>query len=380
MALLRTSLVAFLVAPFALAASLCAAADLPQASWYSHPDKLYGIPVPPDAKAQEMPPNAMVINSKNGFLLRVQTAPASLLKLPEMAAKLEGAYLGQGKTWSTKIAQQETTVAGLPALASVYEGSRLRSKAVIARGAKTDFVFIFNAPAEAYNAHLRDFEWILENFRPAASEVVVAGAPKAPPAIKAATASAAPAAKPAPAPLATMPAEVTHFSEREIGYSIAYPGDWTATRLNPAAVLLGGKAGTDAYYATVGLQNVQPPKASGPQEAMAIVLAGLKSELTAKAKDVRFADEGPMVYEKRGLSLKAFQFVVSYGDAGRRYKQWTVIVPRPSETVMHVWSYRAPEDQFDVYRPIAEAIRQSWRIEVASAQPTPQPEEDDEEE
>jgi hypothetical protein len=174
-----------------------------------------------------------------------------------------------------------------------------------------------------------------------------------------------------------MPAEVAHFSEREIGYSIAYPGDWTASRPNPAAVLIGGRAGTDAYYATVGLQNVQPPKASGTQEAMATVLAGLKTELMTKAKDVSFSDEGPMIYEKRGVTLKAFQFVVTYNDANRRYKQWTVIVPRPSETVIHVWSYRAPENQFDVYRPIAEAIRQSWRIEVASAQTAPEPDEDE---
>ena len=101
---------------------------------------------------------------------------------------------------------------------------------------------------------------------------------------------------------------------------------------------------------------------------MAAVLAGLKTELLAKARDVRYFDEGAVAYEKQGLRLKAHQFVVSYEDGGRRYKHWTMIVPRPSGTVIHVWSYRSPEKQFDIFRPIADAIRQSWRIDVASAE------------
>ena len=53
--------------------------------------------------------------------------------------------------------------------------------------------------------------------------------------------------------------DIGQFGERDIGYTVAFPGDWTATRLSPAVVLLSGREGTDAYYATVGIQNVHDP-------------------------------------------------------------------------------------------------------------------------
>ena len=339
------------------------AADNQQAVWYTQPAKLYGIAVPPGAAIEETTPNAAVIRSPHGYVLRMQHAPQSDISLPDMAAKLETLYLGPAKTWSTKLSQKNTTVGGLAALEAVYEGSNIRSKAIIARGAKTDFVLIFSAPGEAYDTRIRDFGWMLDNFRPAAGEVPVAKAAE-----PAASTEEPKAATPTVAPLAALPEDIGQFGERDIGYTVAFPGDWMATRLNPAVVLLSGQEGTDAYFATVGIQNVQPPKAGGPQEAMAIVIAGLKSELSEKARDVRYFDEGSLSYEKKDLTLKAHQFVVTYSDGDQRYKQWTMVLPRPSGTVIHVWSYRAPEKQFDIYRPIADAIRQSWRIDVPQAQ------------
>lgn len=377
---MRSSPAIFFALVFALSAiaysPVTLAADSQQAIWYTQPAKLYGIAVPPGANIEEVAPNAAVIRSQHGYVLRMQHAPLSDLSLPEMAAKLESLYLGTGKTWASKLSEKNATIGGLPALEAVYDGSNIRSKAIIARGAKTDFVLIFSAPGEAYTTRIRDFDWMLDNFRPAAGEVAVAAAP-APitsvPAIPSSSVTAEQkAAEPkgvkAAVPLATLPEDVAQFSEKEIGYTVAFPGDWMATRLNPAAVLLSGREGSDAYYSTVGIQNIQPPKAGGPQEAMAIVIAGLKSELSEKAKDVRYFDEGPMSYEKKDLTLKAHQFVVTYIDGGQRYKQWTMVLPRPSGTVIHVWSYRAPENQFDIYRPIADAIRQSWRIDVPQSQ------------
>jgi hypothetical protein len=355
--------VATLFAVSPLSAAEPQTASAPQATWYNQPGKLFGIAVPPEAKAEDPAPNTTVINSQKGYVLRIQTGPTSDRSLPEMAAKLESVYLGTSKIWTTKLSQEETSVGGLEAIATSYEGSNLRSKAVIARGAKTDFVLIFSAPSESYSFKIADFDWMLTNFRPSASEVVAA----AEPAREAPKPAAVPAAPKAAAPLAAMPGEVSHFGGADLGYEVAFPDDWTASRLGPATVLLGGAEGTDAYYATVAIQNIQPPKAERPLDALETVLSALKAELATRAQDVRFADEGPMSYDKKGLSLKAFQFVVTYMDEGRRYKQWTLAVGRPDSTIVHVWSYRAPEKEFDIYRPIADAIRQSWRIEVASA-------------
>lgn len=39
-------------------------------------------------------------------------------------------------------------------------------------------------------------------------------------------------------------------------------------------------------------------------------------------------------------------------------------MPRPTGTVVHIWSYTSPEGQFDTYSPQAEAMRKSWVIET----------------
>jgi hypothetical protein len=336
-------------------AAVGSASAAQQAVWYNSPSKLYGIAIPPNAKAQQLSNNTLMVRSQNGYTVRLQTgAVNSKIDLNAMAAKLESIYLGEDKTWRAKLAHTATSVSGLDAIAMIYDGSKVRSKAIIARGAKDDFVFIFTAPSETFNKQVRYFDWMLANFRPAASEVKVSRAEKRP--------------NKSPERLSTTLDDISHFADHSFGYSVAYPGNWSVTRLSPAALLISGKEGTQAYYATVGIQNIQPPSATGPQHAMAAVLADLKTELSAKARDVRYFDEGAVNYEKQGLRLKAHQFVVTYEDDGQLYKQWTMVIPRPTGTVIHVWSYRSPEKQFDIFRPIADAIRQSWRIDIASAE------------
>ena len=73
---------------------------------------------------------------------------------------------------------------------------------------------------------------------------------------------------------------------------------------------------------------------------------------------------GPIIYENNGLRLQGHQFLVAYIQGGQRFKQWTVVVPRPAGTVVHVWSYTAPDGLFPVFRPVAEAMRKTWAIHV----------------
>ena len=98
---------------------------------------------------------------------------------------------------------------------------------------------------------------------------------------------------------------------------------------------------------------------------MASTLADLKSQLASAAKDVTYVGESPVVYQKNGLRLEGHQLLASYLHQGQRFRKWAVVLPRPSGTVAHVWSYTAPESRFERYRPIAESMLDSWTIQVA---------------
>ncbi len=123
-----------------------------------------------------------------------------------------------------------------------------------------------------------------------------------------------------------------------------------------------GRQGTEAFYAVVSIQNVEPPSASDSGQATAAVVSDLKSQWAAGATDVGYFGEGPITYENNGLRLQGHQFLVVYTEGGQRFKQWTVVVARPAGTVVHVWSYAAPDGLFPVFRPVAEAMRKTWVI------------------
>ena len=70
-----------------------------------------------------------------------------------------------------------------------------------------------------------------------------------------------------------------------------------------------------------------------------------------------------MTYAKGGLILAGRQFVASYEHNGRRFRKWALVLPRPDGEVAHIWSYTAPVEQFDTYRPVAEQMLNSLKIE-----------------
>ena len=69
-----------------------------------------------------------------------------------------------------KLAEGDQVVAGLPAGYALYEAGSTKTKVVIARGSKTDFVFMFFAPISYFEKLSVEFEWILAGFRPAPAE------------------------------------------------------------------------------------------------------------------------------------------------------------------------------------------------------------------
>ena len=317
---------------------------------YVHPLKKFTLRVPVGARVIERGKKVdVVIQSPSGYVINVQTGAVNAdLSLMGMTAKLEATYLGDGKRWSRRLEEGSTTVGGLAARAVLYEGAGIRTRVVVARGRETDFVFMFTAPSGDFDGLVAVFDRVLASFRPAASEVAVKPGP--PP--------RAPAARPPVAPLAA----ARRFADPELGFSIDYPRQWIVARPSALTVTFSGRQGTEAFYAVVSIQNVKPPLARDSGLAVAAVVSDLKSQWAAGATDVGYFGEGPITYENNGLRLRGHQFLVAYTEGGQRFKQWTVVVPRPAGTVVHVWSYAAPDGLFPVFQPVAEAMRKTWMI------------------
>ncbi len=355
---MRRAVAGLLAAALVHSAAAGAADEIPARGTYVHPLKKFTLRVPAGARVVERGEKLdVLIQSPSGYVINVQTGTVNPdVSLRDMTAKLEAAYLGEGKRWSQKLEERSITVGGLPAHAALYEGPSTRARVVVARGRETDFVFMFIAPPGAFDDLVAVFERVLGSFRPADAEVAVKpGRPQ----------QAAPAGRSvAPGAIARPPAAVRRFGEPEFGFSIDYPAEWIVAKPSALTVTFSGRQGTDAFYAVVSIQNVKPPSASGPGQATAAVVSDLKSQWAAGATDVGYFGEGPITYENKGLRLQGHQFLVAYTQGGQRFKQWTVVVPRPAGTVVHVWSYTAPDGLFHVFRPIAEAMRKTWTIDV----------------
>ena len=322
-----------------------------QASTYVDPQSRFTIAVPPGAELVDVGNGLeFSIRSRAGYAINVQTAEANLnMGLDEMVRRFENQHLGPSKAVSTKLSERFATIGGLSAYDAVYEGSRTRMRVVIARGAETDYAFLFFAPARKFAALVGEFDSVLATFQPSERE-------------KIATAS------PAPEPTAAEPIEIRsasadggrRFVTGTLGYAIDYPRDWTVDRPSESVVVFGGEEGSEQYFNTVTIQNIAPDAAGDPRQAVTAVMSDLKAAFSTHAEDVQFMDEGQYVYDRDGVRLTGLQFLVTYSRGGYRFKQWTIVMPRTAEPVAHVWSYASPETEFPAAQRIARLMLDSW--------------------
>lgn len=331
-----------------------------QAQVFTHPTKNFSAVIPPGADVVQRSQNFdLSVQSRKGYLIHVQTGTADLsVPLPRMMARFEAQYVGAEKPLKRMLGERAAVVAGLPGHEAAFEGTGTRARLAIGRGAKTDFVFMFFAPLANFENLEPEFDWFLQYFEPPEAER---------PATRTVAAAVAPAEeKPSPKrAIAPSPPVLTlTFSDREAGYTIAYPADWLAERPSGSISLFSGPEGSDAARASVTIQNVLPTDAKAPGGALAQVMGALRSQLAAGANNVRYLGEGVFTYSKGGLKIEGHQLLLSYSRDGERVRQWTVVLPRPRANTVHVWSYASPEASYDSYRPIADAMLKAWTIEL----------------
>lgn len=340
---------------------------------YQDPGRGYVVIAPAGARFQHRGAGQpFAIQSRKGYAVNVQVGDANKeLATEQMFAKLEQSYLGDGKAWSVKLAEGEAVIAGMPAGTATYESGSSRTRVVIARGEKSDFVFMFFAPTNQFERLSVEFNWIMRHFRPAADEIPAepvrmsslepAQMPKAP--LRAQPAPDTIPAGRAAAHVQSSPAEVQVFSEPGYGYRVEYPSEWQLEKVSAYTNIFSGPQGSPAFDAIIAVQNVQPQGAASGAEAASAAFEDLKSSLQRDAKGVDFVGEKAVAYVKQGLNLSGWQFVASYDHQGRRYRKWALVLPRPNGTVAHIWSYTAPSERFDEFRHVAEKMLQSLRID-----------------
>lgn len=339
---------------------------------YQDQNRGFMLVAPAGARFQERNQgNQIAIQSRKGYAVNIQVGDANPdVPTVSMFAKLETQYLGDGKPWARKTAQDELIIAGLPAGVAQYEAGSTRTKVIIVRGMKTDFVFMFFAPITHYEKLTTEFDWIMASFRPAAAEKPASApaqaleqpAERPQPQVRAEPNPVVnPAGRPAPKPVSPV-SDMTAFAEAGYGYQIQYPNDWQLEKLSAFTNVISGPQGTPAYDAIVALQNVKPEIVSG--DAAQVAFDDLKSKLSNQAGGVDFVGEKAVTYAKYGLTLQGWQFVANYAHQGQQFRKWALVLPRPEGGVAHIWSYTAPANQFEAYRPVAERILNSLKIDA----------------
>ncbi|MBL6929205.1 MAG: hypothetical protein ISR44_08530 [Rhodospirillales bacterium] len=334
-------------------AILPAGAQTPPGETFKHPERGYSLPIPADARTRHPGGNVdIAIDSDKGFGVILQSADARPgTSISEMAATLEAAYLGPEKAWRSKVRQDITLLSGLVAFNGYYDGNGARYRVVITRGQVNSYTFIFRAREKFFAGFEAEFDKILQEFQPAPADIPAPSAPTSPD---------------SPAKSASGDSQdgptVRKFGEWRLGYSIEYDIDWIFERPSPEAIMFSGAEGTDAYFATVSVQNVAPPKADTSAQAASMIMDDIRVQFEKEAADVVFEGEGPYIYRKDEVFILGREFTVSYSDNQRRFKQWSLVLPRPEGRVAYLWSYRAPIESFMRHLSLARTMVKSWTI------------------
>lgn len=325
----------------------------PMAEVFNHPKLGFSLVAPPGATIAEKAEGMQVaIRSPKGFAINMQSGPARPdIPLERMPSLLESRYLGEGRPWNTRGTERALSVGGLPAYEVNYSGTNSQARVVVARGPKYDYVFIYMAPHQQFVKLAYEFDWVLEQFKPSPQDL--AGRPPS-------TGPKADGGGQAPASAAPR-----RFAEPGFGFAIEYPDNWEVNKPADMAAVFSGPEGTPAYAAIIGVQNIQPAGAKSGDESVARAVNQLKSSLGNAVTELKILRDAAWTYQRDGRRLLGRQVTVSYVHAGARFRKHLIVIPRPSGTVAHVWSYTAPEQAFASFQPVAARMLSSWRILTA---------------
>lgn len=317
---------------------------------FRHPKEGYLVAVPPGAIVEHRDQvRGIAMKSRKGYMITLQTSQARTgTPLPELMSRLEQRYLGEGRPWTRKLSEKAIMLGGLKAFQARYEGAGTMVRVIVARDGRLDYAFIFIAPPQEYPRLETDFNWVLQSFRPAPAPGVAAGGGAVP--------------QTADGLNEMISGQVRRHASPSDGFAISYPRSWALERGPGASVVIGGAKGTPAFYATVNIQNVRLPDALDMTQATETVVADLKRQLIDVDPNARFPGQGAYVYARKGVTLNGLQFTNEYERGGQGFRQWTIVLARPDNDVVHIWSYAAPVDRYDRFGAVAGKMLETWEL------------------
>jgi hypothetical protein len=152
------------------------------------------------------------------------------------------------------------------------------------------------------------------------------------------------------------------FNEQGFGYTIQYPDGWVYEVPDGATVVFSGPRGTKAYFSTVSIQNLfSTKKEKGKYRDIGVVVDNLIGQLKT-AKNVTISIVKPFSYSKGTMKLDGRQFTAEYTLGNDRFKQLSIVIPRPKEDIFHTWFYTSALSQYNEFESIALAMLDSWTI------------------
>ncbi|MCI0479099.1 hypothetical protein L0Y59_00970 [Candidatus Uhrbacteria bacterium] len=163
------------------------------------------------------------------------------------------------------------------------------------------------------------------------------------------------------------------FAEPGAGYTMGYPEEWTYETKDETfqTVVFSGAPGTEAYRATVNIQNVMNKENGGEFVTAQELMDDLKAQFTS-SEDGVIIDEGPLAYSTAaGETLQGVQVAAEYKLQGETYQQWQIVVPHADGKHFCAIAYTAPAGLFRAYQPTAQALIESWSM-VEGTEETPE--------
>ena len=153
------------------------------------------------------------------------------------------------------------------------------------------------------------------------------------------------------------------FAEPGFGYTMPYPPSWVYEKPSQWTVVFSGPEGTDAYYTTVTVQNLQ----ASTYPDMNAVIEDLKQQLKASGKKHRWHHTVPYLHMDDMGNVEGKQFTMEYWEGKQKLRRSGVLIPRPKFGVYHYWSYTAPEALWSESLDLAEAMRDGFQRVAAAA-------------
>lgn len=149
------------------------------------------------------------------------------------------------------------------------------------------------------------------------------------------------------------------FSDPQLGYAIAYPEDWIVERPSGFTIVIGGPEGTEAYYATINVQNLASRNLGGVYGSVDDVYAEFKGQVEGAGG--RTYDRQDYALNWSGGVAAGLEFMAEYRLQGQPMRQWIVVIQR-NDNIFHQFSYTAPADLYEQYLATAIAIHDSWTL------------------